>query len=390
LALALMKLGALGAACSDDAAGADGGAPWDAGACGPGDATATPHGRVLVATEQYGSGGGITAIDLGTLEPSLNVALTSDDVTLRWFDHRTWVINRYGQDNLMMLDGGDHHLLRQVSVRPGPNLPCNPHDLLFLSTCRAYLSCYEQPSLYVIDPSAPVGEVITGAIDLAELADADGVPELSHLARVGDRVYVAVERLDRADAWRPVPPSYLAVIDPASDTLEDTIELQATNPVGPLTRLPGTADLLATASGDWDGSRAGLERIDTETATAWTALDAEALGGVPTAITVDETGCGFAVITTPGSYDTGVVRFCLDPARAGDGQVEPCLALGTFTVSDVALVDDGRLLVTDRSHDQPGLRVFDAQRCEEQTTAPIPTGFAPGFTNPLLLIPAAP
>ena len=62
---------------------------------------------------------------------------------------------------------------------------------------------------------------------------------------------------------------------------------------------------------------------------------------------------------------------------------------GQYKITDVVESDDGRLFVTDTTYATPGVRVFDADTCAELTDAPIPTGFAPGFTNPLLLIPAA-
>lgn len=376
--LGLLGLGAAG--CPEGhGPGPDAGGP-DA-LCGPGDATGLPEGRLVVATEQYGSGGGITVIDLDTLEPDINVALTSDDVTPRWWDGRLWVLNRYGGDNVTLLDGRDFHLIRQLSLRPGAGLPCNPHDLAFLSTCRLYVTCFDQAAVYIVDPTAPLGSTFVGEIDLASLADGDGLPEVSHLARVGDRVYASVERLDRQTTWGPVAPSYVAVLDPASDALEEVIVLEGQNPVGPLRHLGDSADLVVTVSGPWDGSGAGLERVDTLGRASSLALGAAELGGIPTAFTLDATGCGFAVVTEPGTFDTGVVRYCLG------GGVTSCVPLGERKVSDVALDARGRLWVTDRDLTAPGLRLYDAARCVELTTETLPTGFAPGFTNPLLLIP---
>ena len=85
---ALAALLGLGAAGCPAGAGADPDAAGSDALCGPGDATGLPEGRLVVATEQYGSGGGITVIDLDTLEPAINVALASDDVTPRWWDGR--------------------------------------------------------------------------------------------------------------------------------------------------------------------------------------------------------------------------------------------------------------------------------------------------------------
>jgi len=343
-----------------------------------------PHGRLVVATEQYGSGGGITVIDLDTLEPSINVALAHDDVTVRWFDDRIWVLNRFGADNLMILDGRTYGLQKQFSVRPGENQACNPHDLVFLDRCRVYMSCFEQARIYVVDPTAPLGEELVGSIDLSSLSDADGLPELSHMALVDGLVYVAVERLVRSSGWVAAPPSYLAVLDPATDALVDAIELSELNPVGPLVPIPGTSDLLVAAGGDWSGGAAGLLRIDTQAGSSILALSSADLGGLVASFTLGPDGCGHAVIMAPVTFDTGVVRFCLD------GTVEPCLPIGNEIFTAVAQVDDGRLLVTDTTYTTPGVRVYDPENCTELLSDPIPTGFTPGFTDSLLLIPRGP
>ncbi|MFH2007513.1 MAG: hypothetical protein ABI333_13085 [bacterium] len=380
-ALCLLALLAL-PGCGDDFAGSGDAAAADV-SCGPGDPTATPHGRVIVATELYGSGGGITAIDLDTQEPEINVALTHDDVTVRWFDHRIWVLNRFGADNVMILDGNDYRLLKQFSVRPGTDQHCNPHDLLFLGSCRAYLSCFEQPGLQVIDPWAPQGEELVGTIDLSSLADDDGIPEVSHMIEVDGLVYAAIDRMDRG-AWVPVAPSYLAVLDPSTDSLVDHIALELWNPVGPLQPIPGTRDLVVTMGGDWTGAHSGLERIDTVNRTSAALLNQSELGGILAAFTLRDDGCGHAIVMQVQTYDTALITYCLD----GTG-IATCVDAGEFKMTDLKETDDGRLLVTDATADNPGVRVFDADTCAEETTAPIPTGFGPGFTNPLLLIPAA-
>lgn len=373
------------AGCSDDSPGEGDAGPDAEVVCGPVVPPSGLHGRLVVATEQYGSGGGISVVDLDTLEPSINVALTHDDVTLRFFDNRIWVLNRFGADNLMILDGSSYQLVKQFSVRPGGTEVCNPHDILFFDRCRAYLSCFAQAQIHILNPTASLGEELEDTIDLSSLADADGLPEISHMVRVGDLVYVAIERLDRTSGWAPAPPSYLAVIDPATDTLVDTIELAEPNPVGPLVPIVGTTDLLVAAggdwTGDWTGGAAGLLRIDTEGRTSTLALSAADLGGLVAAFTLGDDGCGHAVLMAPATFDTGVVRFCLD------GTVTPCLPLGDYRYTDVVLLDDGRLAVSDGTYTEPGIRLYDGITCEALTTDPIPTGFAPGFTDPLLLIP---
>jgi len=379
----LLLAAGLASACQADLAVPQDAAVLEAGPCSPGDATPLPPDRLLVTTEQYGSGGGVTVIDLATGEPTINVALTSDDVTARWFNHRIYVLNRYGADNLMILDDLSYRLVRQVSVRPEDNQACNPHDLLFLSTCRAYLTCYEKPTIYAAHPDAPLPDVLVPAVDLSPLADADGLPEASHMARVGGEVYVALERLDRTNGWAPSLPSRLAVVDPESDELLGDIPLQGANPVGPLLPLAGTKDLVVACAGDWSDADAGIERVHTASSSSELVVGSDVLGGVPSAFTLDASGCGFALVTEPETYETGIVSFCLD------GTVSPCIPVGTGTLSDVALGPDGVLYVTDRTLDAPGVRRFDAASCAEIAESPIPTGFPPGFTNPMLFLPRA-
>ena len=91
-----------------------------------------------------------------------------------------------------------------------------PQDILLWDRGTAYVSRYASCLLYKID-------VATGAllasVDLCPLADADGLPEMGMMARDGDRLFVQVRRLD--PEYLPVPPSYLAVVDTATDQLVD-------------------------------------------------------------------------------------------------------------------------------------------------------------------------
>ena len=60
-----------------------------------------------------------------------------------------------------------------------------------------------------------------GQIDLSAFVDADGLPEVSQIVRVGDRLYLSCQRLDRNGGWGPADVSYLIVVDLATDTLVD-------------------------------------------------------------------------------------------------------------------------------------------------------------------------
>jgi hypothetical protein len=339
------------------------------------------HARLAVSTAQISSGGGLTVIDLETLEASVNVALTEDDATIRWGNGQIWVLNRFGYDNVMILRGTDYGLVKQFTLKRFDGDSCNPQDIVILSATKAYVSCLQHENLLVVDPTRDGSEVV-GGVDLSSLADADGWPEPTFMRQVGDEVIVAIERIDQSGSYAPVAPSRIAVVDPATDTLVDSFDLASLNPTSRLVPLPGSDDLFVATSGNYSGGSAGLERIDPIAGTSTLVLDATELGGLVAAFTLEESGCGFAVTMAPTTYQNALVRFCLTGAT-----VEPCVAPGTFGMTDVLQADDGRLLVTDTSVTAPGVRIFDPDTCDELTTEVIGTGFAPTFTNPLLLLP---
>lgn len=353
------------------------------GICGPGDNEDMEHGRLVVATEQYGSGGGVTVIDMDTTVPQINVALTHDDVTLRWYDNKIWVINRFGADNITILDGDDYRLLKQFSVKIAENTPCNPHDIAFLDRCRLYVSCYEQPFLAIVNPQAKQGEEIIGQIDLSSLADDDGIPEASHMKLTEKGVWVTIAGMRRNHGWVPGEFSYLARIDTQTDTLAQTIALAGKNPVSPI-KLSDNGDyLVVSTAGDWSGADAGLELVDTLSEKSEMSISAADLGGIVSNFTLDETNCGFALVTAPSTYETSIKRYCLEPKKS----IDSCIPRGSFLITDIALTDDGRLVVTDTSSRPAGVWFYESHDCSLLVDHLIPTGFAPGFTTPLLLVP---
>ena len=130
-----------------------------------------------------------------------------------------------------MLDPGDDFATRlQCSTGNGTN----PHDIAFADDDKAYVTLFEERELLIVNPRAPAGLQRTSCAARsisAPLADADGIPDMDLMAVVGDRLYVALQRLDINTVLRlPADNGALAVIDTATDTLIDTIELSGENP----------------------------------------------------------------------------------------------------------------------------------------------------------------
>lgn len=120
-------------------------------------------------------------------------------------------------------------------------LPCklevsgiNPQDAAFDADGRLWVTRYERPTVAILEPDGS----FSGTVDLSAFADADGVPEAMGVHVAGDRVYVALERLDRCGGWLPSGPGQIVEIDVATRTVVKSIELGGGNPFGRLVPAP--------------------------------------------------------------------------------------------------------------------------------------------------------
>lgn len=281
------------------------------------------------------------------------------DAIARFYDGLIYVVNRYGGDNIQVLDPQDGFgTILQFSTGAGSN----PQDICFVDEHRAFVTRYDLPDLWEVDPST--GEH-TDTIDLSPLADADGRPEMHGLAIHGDRLYVTVQRLDMDNQGLPVAPSYLAVIDLETNELLDMdpdtpgtqgIPLLATNPSSLIAIDPLSHHFLIGETGYYYELDGGIERFDPEMEQSLGFIvTEETLGGdVNVWETVDGLR-GFAVALSP-TWSTSMI--CFD-VFTGEN-------LGTVTSSNEyayphLLIDAPRkqLFVADFSYEHPGIRIFD-------------------------------
>ena len=152
----------------------------------------------------------------GSEKADVNLFGVHSDAVVRYQDGRIYVINRLGQDNIIALDAADPRTpLIQFSVGNGTN----PQDIEIVAPDKAYVALYERSELLVVDPRSGA---VRGRIDLSAFADGDGLPEVARMVRIGSRLYLSCQRLDRNGTWGPTDDSFLAVIDIESDALIDT------------------------------------------------------------------------------------------------------------------------------------------------------------------------
>ena len=116
----------------------------------------------------------------------------------------------------------------------------------------------------------------------------------------------------------------------------------------------------------------GLDVVDLSSMEAvGFAVTEETLGGDITDVVVVGDDLGYATVSATGGTDR-LVRF--DPA-AGTAEDDPVLEGDGFTLLQMQLTDDGRLLVVDRDLHEPGLAVLDA--ASGALLAHVPVGMAP-------------
>jgi len=321
--------------------------------------------------------GGLAEIGLDDLAVREHViGAVEADAVVRVQDDRVFVVNRYSGSSVQEIDPNDSlKTLWRCSVGAGSN----PHDFVLLAPDKAYVTRYDATTIAVVDPS--VGKTcegfVRGYIDLSPWADRDGIPEMDQMVRIGDRVFVAVQRLDRDDFFRPATNGALIVIDVATDAAVGAVELELTNPFTETKGLlydPARGRILVGGPGTLfsnldDG---GIEAVDPESMTSLGVLLSGAdLGGDLGDFAILGSRRGYAIVAAE-NFEASVIEFDLETGPTGAPLVTSPLLL-----SDLEVTEDGRLWVVDRDCFDPGVRVFDVGGNDEITPQPIYPGLTP-------------
>ena len=329
---------------------------------------------LLVITTDF-STGSTAFLAADAAEAEVNLLGIHSDAVGHYHDGRVYIVNRLGQDNILVLDAMDLRTpLTQFSVGNG----ANPHDIEIVAPDKAYVSRYDAASLLIVNPQDGAE---LGQIDLSAFADADGLPEVSQIVRVGDRLYLSCQRLDRNGGWGPADVSYLIVVDLATDTLVDVdpdaegvqgIALSAANPNSMAVVGEQIAVGVVVGFGDRSG---GVEIVDTATnRSLGLAVSEEDLGGDITSMVLVDQNRGYAVVADE-NFANSVRPFELSSGTVG----APLENISGGFIPSLG-VDGDRLIVADRgSFADPasaGLKFYDAAT-GAFLSGPIDTGLPP-------------
>jgi hypothetical protein len=340
--------------------------------------SAQPADYVLTVTSDFSVSGQVSTV--GVIPPwnaDLNVAPVHSDADARSYGGLVYIVNHLYGDNIQVLDPQQGFAtIRQFSVGPGTN----PVDIAFVSAEQAYVSRNDSALLLEVDTTTGA---VTDSIDLSPYADGDGLPEMAGLAVRGGHLFVALQRLDRDYYWTPVPPSYLVVVDTATNEIVDpdpevpglpAITLAATNPYREL-HLDGDTLYLAE-SGAWGAMDGGIEAIDTGSMTPQGLIATEAqLGGDLYDFTLPQDGRAYAVVTSSAG---GWEQFAISFDWSTGEKIADVWRPGGYDVMDIEThPGTGQLFLADRTYTDPGVRVFDTAGDVQLTTSPLTVGLPP-------------
>ena len=314
--------------------------------------------RAFVLTTDF-STGKLSVADLDTRAVTKDVAPVHSDAVMRWYGGLLYVVNRFGQDNIQVIDPAlNYATVRQFSTGNGSN----PQDICFVSATKAYVTRYELADLLIVNPATGAS---LGVIPLGAFADADGIPEMAHMVRVDRRVFVAIQRLDRNAGYQPTDKSLVAVIDAVADTVLDAdpittgkqaIRLTGKNPYTVFAFDHATTRLLIGCAGAYTTLDGGIEYVDPVRMTSLGyAITEAALGGDVGDIAWSTAGHSYAIVSD-ANFDTQLVSWS---ALTGQ-KLATVYSPGGFVLNDCELNDHGELYVCNSDQLSPdlGLHVF--------------------------------
>ncbi|MCX8071939.1 MAG: hypothetical protein N3C12_05755 [Candidatus Binatia bacterium] len=315
--------------------------------------------------------GGFALVDAEppfAVQPTTPARRLGADPVARVFGRRVYVVNRFGSDNLQVLDAaGGFRSVVQCSTGNGSN----PQDIAFRTGVVAYMPLLARPWVLKVNPhpASDCSDFVLGQIDLRAFVDADGSPEANQAAVVGERLFVTLERLEN---FSPVRNGTLVVVDTRTDEVTGAVELSAPNPFGMTKGLTVRGDsLYVSLVGQFGVADGGIEAVNLETLRAsGLLLNEEELGGDVTDFVLVDEDLGYAIISRP-DFATSLVRFSLRRR-----QVETIVP-ASDGLSDIEASNRGYLFLTDRNLHRPGVRVFRTFDGVELTPAPLFTGLPP-------------
>lgn len=330
--------------------------------------------RAVITTTDY-STGILSSLDLTTNTATKDLLTIHSDAVIRTYKNKVYVINRLGQDNIIVLNSSNLKTpLKQFSVGNGSN----PHDIAFVSETKAYVSRNNRNQLLIVNPTT--GDSL-GSVNLSTFADADGLPEASQMTLYNNRLFVACLRLNQNGGFGPTDFSVIAVVDVTTDQLIDTnpttvgvqgIVMAGKNPTGAVVQ--GNKWILSTVNtfGATDG---GIEVIHLDSLkTEGIAIDEKTIGGDLGALAMTSSTEGYVVLSD-ATFTNAVKHINLSTKTVS-------AALSNISggyISDLGIFGNHLYVADQGTFSNPtsgGVKVFDTTT-QQLVSGPISVGLPP-------------
>lgn len=187
-----------------------------------GDGGPIPPGTHLVVTTTDFATGAVSVVDTDAGTVRADLALASTDAIPFVHDGLVYVVNRFMYDYVDVLDPADGlALLGQHPIEVDGVGSTNPHALAFDPRGRAWVCMYGAPELQIHDFGRATGQTLLGRVDLSELADVDGLPEVVHVIPFGNVMWVVVAQFDQTESFERIGPDRLFAVDTNEEALVD-------------------------------------------------------------------------------------------------------------------------------------------------------------------------
>lgn len=330
-------------------------------------AVSAREGIVVVATaaSDYSSGAvELVSVADKTSSGSYHPTISDIGVTTDGTDY--YLFERFQADRINKVDLNNPAVFEWTysTVDAGDENSSNPYALVVAQPDKAYLIRYDSDKVWIVNPSARNEDNFKlGELDLSAYlpADSQGAPNMSSATIVGDKLFVAMQRLD--SSWQPSNTAYLAVFDITTDTEIDTgmdsgslkgIPLIGKNPMG-LT-YHNQLGLLVQHQGaytpDYTG---GIDVVDVDNYMVEQRVDDNASTGLISSIVIATVDRGY-YLSYGGWQNITLRAFNPTTGVVEDGAIA---GLSGQDLRAIGIGPQGQLWIGDATSSKPGLRIID-------------------------------
>lgn len=309
-------------------------------------------GQLFVVGSDYESGE-IRWIEDGKLsKKSISI---HQDTKLVYAGSKLFALERYGSDNLALINTEDKKVEWEVSLGDG----ANPADIVAINDNEAWIGMAGTPE--IVKVSMKDGKTVkTIKTDAFMTKDAYS-PNLADLDVTGDTLLAIFQRYVTDENWNTVyPKGLLAMYNLKDGKLLDTIQLAKQNPQA-IAVVDG--NVYVSSMGEYNDSwgtdaddKRGIEKVDLAKKTSKLFVSGKKIGAGVYQFAVDHKA-NVAYATAYGDGEYPVVKIDLE-----SGDVKTIEGLDNGQGGLVVDEATGTLYVGDRSFMEPGVRSYDGKK----------------------------